>query len=749
MSQLTAAQPAVYPRPISTDAPVLYAEPEILAEDEEPILRRYWRTFARHRWIIAAALGVCIAIALLVTLLSPREFTATTSIQVAREAPKVVDMQSTDSDQPDSSSLEFYQTQYALLKSRSLSEQVAKDLQLPTNIDFLTDGRASERAKITAMPVSKRLELAANKVNERTTISPVRGSSIIDIEYRDGSPVMAATVANSIAQNFIQSSLSRRFESAAYARDFLQRKLDQTRAKLEESERRAVEYAQREGLIKIQTGTADNPTEQSLVASQLSELSTQLTAARAARVQAESQFTAGRSGSVAAQSLTSTTVNGLRASRADLLGQLSKLQSDFGPEYPPVIALKSQIAELDRQIAQEQARVSSSVALDAGGRYQQALAAERSLQSKVDELKSQLLGEQTRSIQFNILQRDVDTNRALYEALLQRFKEVGIAGGVGTNNVSIVDSALPPAFASSPNLWLNLALGVLVGLLAGVIGALVLEQLAEAVVLPTEFQSKLKVPLLGTTPLTGEKASSPRLVAQSNGGEGAKLPAVQEDGDLAEAYFSILTAVQFSAAGGAPRVISITSSQPQEGKSTSALALARGLASTGVRVLLIDADMRNPSLHRALGLPRDRGLSDVLTSNAKLSDVVHPTPFKGLTVMTAGRIPPNAAELLASESLAGLIKATRDSFDHVIFDSPPVLGLADAPLLARAADGTVFVMEAGRTRSTQARQALDRLRSVQAHILGAVLTKLDRKKSGYGYGYGYSYRYGPTAPAQS
>ena len=178
------------------------------------------------------------------------------------------------------------------------------------------------------------------------------------------------------------------------------------------------------------------------------------------------------------------------------------------------------------------------------------------------------------------------------------------------------------------------------------------------------------------------------------------------------------------------------------GKSTTAMALARGLVSVGSSVLLIDADMRNPSIHRALDLPNRRGLSDLLTGNAEFADVVQPSGTRGFAAVTAGKTPPNPAELLAGEGLEKTIKTAVELFDHVIFDSPPVLGLADAPLIARAAEGTVFVIEAARTRSSQARHALDRLTAVRAHILGAVLTKLDSRSEGYGYGYGYSYKYG-------
>jgi capsular exopolysaccharide synthesis family protein len=397
-----------------------------------------------------------------------------------------------------------------------------------------------------------------------------------------------------------------------------------------------------------------------------------------------------------------------------------------------VVALRSQIAELDRQISREESRVSSSVSQDLGGRYRQALAAEQSLQARVDGLKAQLLGEQGRSIQFNIIQRDVDTNRALYDALLQRFKEVGIAGGIGTNNISVVDRALPPAKPFKPNYPLNIAVGMFLGLLCGAAGALVLENMAESELQPSDVHQKLRVPLLGVTPKVQGKVDILAVLAEP------KSP-------LAEAYFSILTSLKFSTPHGTPRSLMFTSAQAQEGKSTSSLALASGLVRMGGRVLLIDADMRNPSLHKLVKRSLGLGLSNVLTGNGRLADCVQDSGIPGLTLLMAGQIPPNPAELLSTDAVMRLIAEATKRFDHVVVDGPPVLGLADAPLLARAVEATVLVIEAEKTSATRARHAIDRLFGVGTHLIGAILTKFDLKTTSYGYGYGYDYRYGKTA----
>jgi succinoglycan biosynthesis transport protein ExoP len=703
---------------------------------QESPLRKYWRIFFKRRYTILAVTAACVALALLMAMLTQKEYTSTVTLQVDREAPKVVSVGGVEAEGGNSYSQEFYQTQYSLLKSRSLSEAVVRDLRLTDDYDFLSGYSHGKVDDLKQLPRARRFQIATSIVNGGTLIAPIRMSSIIEVRYVSPSSAMAARVANSIGEKFIEENLNRRFEATAYARQFLENRLNAVRGKLEDSERKAAEYARAQGLIKISgagvsaTGGSDGSisSEQTLTSQDLSQLSSQLASARTARIQAEADMRGGGAGKAAEASLTNGALNALRQQRSELTGQLSKLQSDFGPDYPSVIALKSQIGELDRQIGREQSRVTSSVASDVGGKYRAATQAENGLQAKVNSLKSAVLDQQQRTIQYNIIQRDVDTNRALYDSLLQRFKEVGVAGGVGTNNVSIVDRALVPGLPSKPNLRLNLIVGLLFGLMLGCGVALLLEQLAEATVSSADFQRKLGVPLLGATPKL-DQSSIDEALAKSNS-------------PLSEAYFSILTSIQFSTSHGTPKSLLLTSTQPREGKSTTALALALGLASVGARVLLIDGDMRNPSLHRLLDKPLGGGLSSLLTGDGKIEDFIEPSGTNNLSFLPAGRIPPNPAELLSSDLVQRIVEAAVAMFDHVVIDGPPVLGLADAPLLSRSVESTVFVVESTRTRATQARQAIERILAVRGHFIGAVLTKFDEKSMGYGYGYGYDYRYG-------
>jgi uncharacterized protein involved in exopolysaccharide biosynthesis len=302
------------------------------ARSSESTLRHYWRILYRRRWIVLSVIAACVVLALLASMLTQRQYTATTRVQVAREAAKVIDIAGVENEESSAASAEFYQTQYALLKSRSLAEAVVRSLGLSEHYPFLSDFDPGEAESIREMPREERFALATEKVEDSTVISPVRGSSVIDVHVEAAHPVLAARIANELVDKFIQTNLSRRYEATAYARQFLQNRLNAVRAKLEESERRATDYARQQGLIKIASTAGGQTTEQSLATADLAQLSSELAVARAAREKAEADFRASTGGSAAERSLGNVAVNELRQQRAQLTGELRKLESDFGPE---------------------------------------------------------------------------------------------------------------------------------------------------------------------------------------------------------------------------------------------------------------------------------------------------------------------------------------------------------------------------------------------------------------------------------
>ncbi|UIP07368.1 polysaccharide biosynthesis tyrosine autokinase [Erythrobacter sp. SDW2] len=397
----------------------------------------------------------------------------------------------------------------------------------------------------------------------------------------------------------------------------------------------------------------------------------------------------------------------------------------FEPAYPAVEQLTSEIAALDKSIAQEEGRV-RSVGRES---YNEALQREQQLAAQVQALKGQFAGQNQASIQYNIYQREVNTNRQLYDALLQRYKEIGVAG-VGANNISIVDRATVPKHPSSPNLLLYLAVSLLAGLGLAAAYVFLREQLNQSLRDPQDVKRLLGLPTLGVVPALEEE----RLSEDLNDVKSI----------VSEAYFSIGTSLSFLTGHGTPRSMLFTSTMPNEGKSTSAVALARVLARTGKRVLLIDADLRNPSAHLFIGDGRAVGLSNYLAGEDDVASLVQPTDVDNLSLLAAGPIPPNPAELLTGPRLAELLQSGNQPFDHYVVDGPPVLGLADSPLIASTVEGVIFTIEANGSRLRAIETAIQRLRDANANVFGAIVTKVDNRNSSYGYGYGDKYGYGYT-----
>lgn len=699
--------------------------------DSESLLSQYLQVLLRRRWYVIGGIVLGIFVAVLVSWMTTPLYRATTTLEIAREPESVVNVKGVEPTirAPEN---EFYPTQYGLLKSRSLARSVVRDLRLDRNDTFLAGygGRSIDQPERTREEIQ---DAAAALVQKHLGVVPVRNSSLVNVTFDSPDPVLAQRIANSIAKNFIASTLVRRFESTAYARKYLEERLADTRAKLEQSERDAVDYADRQQIINFvgqggsgEGGTAPAPGA-SLIETELAAVANELVVARNTRVLAEAKYQQAvrGNGTTATEALTDTTIATLKSERGKLAAEYQRLLGLLQPDYPSMVALKQQIAEVDRSINQQAGTIVGSLR----GSFEVAKAREMALQTKADSLKSQLLDLRRRSIQLGIFQRDADTNRILYDGLLQRYKEIGVAGGVGNNNVSVVDPAELPDRPYSPRTNLNILLGLIIGLLSGAAVAFLLEQLDESIMAPHDLEKKLGIPLLGSIPLLVDSEESPiELLGDP------KSP-------LSEAYASAQTALQFTTNNGTPRTILVTSSKASEGKSTTTMALARILASRGKRTLLVDGDLRNPSVHRLLGIKNTGGFSDSLAGNSDWQSLVLEGPVSNMTIMTAGPIPPNPSELLAGKRLDDILSELQELYDYVVIDGPPVMGLADSPLMASHVEGTVFVVAAVDTRAKVARVALRRLVDVQANIVGAILTKFNSRQIGYGYGYGYEYAY--------
>ena len=701
--------------------------------DRIPLLRQYLRVAIRWRYVIIGVTVACVLLGLIVTLLMTPKYTASATIEITREANKVTDFQGVERE-ASVADQEFYQTQYGLLRAKSLSERVATNLRLIDDpkfyerFGFSSDNPAFQLVggRYPASGRAVRLRAAGEILLKNVNISPVRLSRLVMIHFTSPDPQFSAAVANAWADSFIQTNLERKIQATSYGRNLLQQQLGQLKQRLDESQRQLVSYASAERIINLpaQSGDGRSSSERSIVADNLAALNAALSQATADRIQAAARYEqAGRAGA-STEALRNPAINSLRQKRAELAAEYQRLMTQFEPEYPAAKAVQSQIQQLDRSIGREEGRVSSSILAD----YREAQERERALQARVNQLKASYLDLRRRSIQYNIYQQEVDTNRSLYDGLLQRFKEIGVAGGVGVNNVSIVDPADTPQRPSSPRMLLNVLISLVLGVGLGGLAALALEQIDEAIADPGEVERRLGLPLLGSVPKLRNGTPKEALLDRKS--------------DLVDAYLAVQTNLAFTTEHGVPKSFAVTSTRPAEGKSTTALALATTLARAQKKVILVDGDMRSPSVHHLGGVDHDRGLSNFLSGEEDIGTLTFPMTDLGFTAMSAGPIPPNAAELLTGHRLSLLVERLLETYDHVVIDSPPVMGLADAPLIASRVEGVIYAVESHGIRSSMVKTALGRLASANARIIGGVLTKFEARRAHHGYGYEYGYGYG-------
>ncbi|MCK0206424.1 polysaccharide biosynthesis tyrosine autokinase [Starkeya koreensis] len=683
-----------------------------------------WRT------LILGTAGAAFVVGVIYCFLATPLYSAIVRIQIDREPGKIIDGGSTSP--TEQGGTEFQKTQYELLKSRGMSERVVASLALDQDRNFSvpTPGLIGSLLGIfsdtsqeadTGAAQERARAVAVGRIQQNVEIRPITVSRLVDIEYTDPSSQRAAAIANAYADAYVASNLDKRFEASSYAKVFLEDQIKQLKLRLEESEKAMIAFAESEDMVETSDKT-------SIAENNLAAANAALGQLISNRIRDEETWkqVANSTAINLPQLLTNNVIDGLRTQRNELKRDYEEKLETFKPGYPAMVEISKKIAELDRQLATEVNTIRSSLK----AAYESSANQEAQMRARIDELRAEVIELQKKNVRYNILQREVTSNRNLYNDLLQRYKEVDVASGVGTNNVFIVDRALAPPSPSYPRTLLILAGALAVGLLGGFGAANLIELLDDRIRNPEDAEKATGLPVLGIVP-------------RSEFENGLMAELADPRSPVAEAYRSLATSLQFSTEYGLPRTLVLTSAGASEGKSTTAIALARHFAVTGKKVLLIDADLRKPSVHAKIGLDNAVGLSNCLTGMATLEEVTQRTEIHNLFFIASGPLPPNAADILGGTRVFTLISVALETYDLVVFDSPPMLSIADAQLLGAAAHATIFVAGAGDSRRAVARNALRRLQLARALTIGLVLTKFDARSSRYGYGYGaYGYGYG-------
>lgn len=703
----------------------------------------------KHKWTLLLVVLIATSVAGINTFLLRPTYRATAVLQIERAAARVVEFQNSGVDQEQMSVDEYLglKTQYELLRSRSLAERVIDELQLgkskpvssgpPTLTSSASVTAASPEPggyfdriisgyKKLSTPATTNAEVLGREsvigaFLGALSVDPVPNSRLVRLSVDNANPELAAQIANATAQSFISLGQERRSESSSYAKTFLEDQIKQMKVKLEESERKLNQYAQQKQILTLDERT-------NVLSQTYLDYATALARAEQERIKAEAIFNeARRNPESAAATIESKTVETYKMQRAKLELEYQQNLRIYKPDFPKMQQIKAQIAEVEKQIKAEIDMLAGSVQ----GQFEAAQRQEILLRERLAQTRKEVLSNQDNSIDLNLLKREVETNRQLYDGLLQRLKQVGVSSSLTTNNISLVDAANPPLFPYKPNLRSNLMSGLAVGLFLGLCLVFLLEYMDDSIKYPDEVERVLGVPLMGVIPVGDKK----------RGESGSIAFDVHSDprSSMAEAYRSVRTALQFSTSHGAPNRLLVTSTTRDEGKSTTALALAINFAQMGHHVLLVDADMRNPSVHKMLGIPNELGLSNLLSADARGETLIQPTVVPNLSVLTAGPSPPNPVDLLMGPKLLALLdKSSQVGISHVIVDGPPILGIADSIVLGNQIQDMLFIVRAGSTRKANIRDALRRLRLSGLSPRGTVLTFAPaRALQGYGAYYGY------------
>jgi polysaccharide biosynthesis transport protein len=691
-------------------------------------LHEYLRILIKRKWLILSIVGAAVVIGALTTLMKTPLYTSTVRMQIDPNTAKIV--QSGDVTPVEGPNADFMRTQFELLNGRTMAERVASALKLGEDQDFFRPRNFSITNAIFKIiglgggsgggtaNKSDREGAAAGIVLGNRVVRPVLGSRLVDIDYSDPNPSRAQRIASAYADAFVASNLDKRFQANSYAKVFLEDQLKTLKLRLEDSEKALIAFGQKEEIV----ATNDKA---SIAETNLANANAALGLLISDRIKNEQLWKQLDQATAInlPQLLTNPVIESLRTKRNTLSTEYQDKLETFKPSYPEMMQLSNQIAEIDRQLATELKTLKASYK----AAFESSSSQENEMKRRVETLKADMLDLQKRSIEYNILKREVDTNRSLYDGLLQRYKEVDVAGGVGANNVFIVDKATLPGGPSSPRLSRALLVSLVFGLGAALGLALLLEHLDDTVRSPEDAERISGLVTLGIIPKIAAGATD--------------LELANPRSHTSEAYRSLCTALQLATESGLPKTLLVSSAGPGEGKSTTALSVARHFANVGLKVLLVDADMRKPTLHQRLGLENTTGLSNYLTGACEPPEVLQQTDTPNLAFMASGPIPPNAADLLGTSRLLSLLSVGLEVFDLIVVDSPPVMGLADAPLLASAVAATIFIVGAGQVRTKLIRAAVRRLQVSRATLIGTVITRFDVRHS-YGYGYGYAYGYG-------
>jgi polysaccharide biosynthesis transport protein len=728
--------------------------PHFVEGDEAPSLREYWRLVAKHKWKIVACFLITVVITATIVFSMIPIYTAKTTLLIERKGPQVVKIQQVLSESIEADEHSYYESQYEILKSRSLAAEVIRTQRLDQNPEF-TSGGAGDNfiAQLWLTPLawlksvlpqtapivtssdlsgvdSKLIDTYAGMLE----VEPVKRSRLVRIKISAPDPVLAANIANAHANAYVRQGPTLGAQANKEAREFLERKLGELRNRVQQSEDALNRFRRGKGIISLNE-------KENIVVDRLADLNRRLTEAEADRIglEAHARLIKERDYDSLPAVIGNPLIQTLRAQVVQLESEHAKLAAQFLPGYPRLAQAKAQLDETKSKLAQQIKRVVEGI----NSAYFAASGKERVLKVQLDKQKSDALALKDASVEYAILAREADTNKQLYDSVLGRFKEIAVAGEIPSSNVSIVDQAEIPTRPSKPQKRLNLMLGALLGLMGGLGLAFLLEHLDNTLRTPEEVKRLLGLPNLAVVPDLfsvsngGSKSASSVKYKTSNSHSELCLPRKKSLASerrifvITEAYRKLRTSILLSRSENPPRTILFTSGTAGEGKTITAANMAIMFARLGNQVLLIDADLRRPACHTALNVYSLIGLSNYLAGRGELNGAIQPTSIPNLSVLNCGAIPPSPTELIGSKRMREMLDLLTGYYDFLLIDSPPVMPVSDAVVLSSLAEGIIFVVRGQRTPKHIVKEALSQLGQNRSKVIGVVLNRVNIRSAEY------------------
>jgi capsular exopolysaccharide synthesis family protein len=720
------------------------APPE--AQPRETHLSEYWAVIVRHRRLIAIAVGASLAIAAALSLFTPSTYRAMVVINVERDQTSAFEVQGTPQVYYDP---DFLPTQTRLMRSREVAERVVERLKLLQNPEFTpqTSGIAQGNDAASKEASERRLLGAAKAVQRGISVTPIRGTKLVELSYVSRSPKLAADVANATANAYIDWHLESKYLIVGQASRFLATQIEQIRAEIAEKDQQLQAYSERKDIISVDPQT--NTTLQNLEA-----VNREYGSAVADRVAKEARYYEIHNArpDAIADTLSNGLITQLRNEQAKLEREYAEKLNLYKPEWPAMLQQKAQI-DKGRQHLNEVIQETVDKAREvARSEYVTAQRREGSLKAVLQGQKSEAMVLNTNAVEYNNLKTEVDTKRALLDSLLKRQAETEISSrlrGERVSGIRIVDRALPPGARFRPSYRRNVMIGLFVGLMIGLGLAFLLEYLDRSITSVDQVEHLLHMPALGIIPAVG--ASTRSMYGYGSRKKSTTDPDVNTPIELlpharphaaaTEAYRAVRASLLLSRAGGV-KSLTVTSSLPGEGKTSTVINLAVVLAQLGKRVLLVDADLHKPRVHEVFKCSNRTGLVSILAEGVQPTDVIVKTKVANLFVIPSGPASPNPSGLLSSDAMQMLLEFFTTNFDYALFDSPPVSLVADAQVLGNLTDGVVICAQGGKTPREMIARTRDLLVRSNVRILGVLINRLEQHGGAYGYYYGERYGYG-------